>query len=149
MKLLQRGLILTMFALAGLLFAGCGNFKFGNPVGVSTVTLGIGNRSLTQDKDTYNWILSFTLNAYTLPGSPAGVINSFQLQSGGNLTAGLRVESCEATATTDCGPFAVNYSLDFGTTPPPSGSYVITGYTIVGQNGTAYTQVLADPLVIH
>jgi len=149
MKLLQRGLILTLIALAGLFIAGCGNFNFGNPMGVSTVTLSIGNRSLTQDQNTNNWNLSFTLNAYTLPGSPAGVINSFQLQSGGSLTARVWVGGWEATATTDCGPFSVDYSLDLGTDLPPNGSYVITGYTIVGQNGTAYTQVLAEPLVIH
>ncbi len=148
MKLLQRGLTLTLFALAGLFIAGCGNFNFGHPVGVPTVTLGIGDRSLTQDQDTGIWTLSFTLNAYTLPGSPAGVINSFQLQSGGNLTAGLRVEDCEPKTATECGPFTVKYSRGF-TSYPPENSYIITAYTVVGQNGTVYTQVLADPLVIH
>ena len=143
----KRYLLFVSLVLAALV-AGCSNFSYQHPIGVPTVSISLGNRSLAQDRDTLNWVLSFTLNTYTLPGSPAGVINSFQLSSGGSLTAGLRVESCEPSTSTDCGPFKVDYSLEF-TSYPPVGSYEIVSYTVVGQNGSVYTQRLPEPLVIH
>lgn len=140
---------LTFMALvlAGAI-VGCSNFSYQHPIGIPTVSLSLGNRSLTQDAYTGNWILSFTVNAYTLPGSPGGVINAFHLSSGSTLTAGLRVENCEPVTATDCGPFAVDYNIEFASLPPAD-SYVITAYTVVGQNGSVYTERLPEPIVIR
>ena len=121
-----------------LVFAGCSNFSFVRPIGTPTVTIALGDNTLVQDERTGNWILSFTISAYTLPGSAAGVINNFALSSGGYLSAGLRVEQCDPTAETDCGPYSIDYSLTFPSLPPEN-SYVITAYTVVGQNGSSYT----------
>ncbi|WP_293177356.1 hypothetical protein [Oceanithermus sp.] len=147
---MKKYVLAGLFALTAtlLVLTGCSNFSYSNPIGVPTVTLSIGDRSLTQDTNTGLWTLSFSLNAYTLPGSPAGVVNSFALQNGGSLSAGLRVESCGQEVATDCGPFTVNYSFQFAGYPP-EGSYVITAFTVTGQNGTVYQQPLAEPLVIH
>jgi hypothetical protein len=139
-------LLLTLTALFALV--GCGNFNFGNPIGAPTVTLALGDSSLVKDTETGNWTLQFTVNAYTLPGSPAGVVNSFQLQDGGSLTAGLRVEACPATSDNDCGPFTKKYEIQFASYPP-AGSYVITKYTVTGQNASMQTVSLADPLKVH
>ena len=145
---MKKWLLMGVFFLT-LALTACNNFNFGNPVGTSSVTISLGDRSLTKNQDTGVWSLQFTLNAHTLPGSPAGVINSFTLDGGGTLTAGLRVESCPATSQNDCGPFSsVAYTEEFFAIPP-AGSVVVTAYTIVGENGAVYTQKLADPLVIR
>jgi len=130
-----------------MVFVGCSNFSFTRPIGTPTVTISLGGKSLSQDSKG-NWILSFTVNAHTLPGSAAGVINNFALSSGSYLSAGLRVEQCEPTVETDCGPYSIDYSLTFSSLPPEN-SYVITAYTVVGQNGSSYTIDMPEPLVIR
>jgi len=145
---MKKTWLAAVAALLMFVLIGCNNFSYTHPIGIPTISLSLGDRSLTQDERTGKWILSFTMNAHTLPGSPSGVINSFELSSGGFLTAGLRVEGCEPVVSTDCGPFTVNYSLGFATYPPV-GSYVITAYTVVGQNGSKYTERLAEPITIH
>ncbi len=115
-------------------------------IGIPTVTLSTGDSSLTQD-DSGNWQVDFEVRAHTLPGSPAGSISKFELSSGDQIGAGLRVEGCEPKAQTDCGPFTKSYEIGFGATPPAS--LEITGYTLFGQNGTSRNVVLSVPLVIY
>ncbi len=128
--------------------AGCGNFSFQNPIGVPTAVISIGDRSLTQDQTTGNWKLAFSLEARTLPGSPAGVILEFDLDGGGTLEAGRRVERCPATNPEPCGPFVTNYELEFVSYPPP-GSYVVVGYRVMGENGAWMNVRMPQPLKIH
>jgi len=144
---MKKIVFIVLLLTVGMLTS-CGNFKLANPVGIPTLTLGIGDRSLTYDDNSGLWTLEFTLNAYSLPGSPAGIINTYHLAAGGALTAGTRVEGCPPTSDKDCGPFTTNYKLSFGGYPP-EGSYVIDEYIVVGQNGKKLTQSLPEPLVIH
>jgi len=144
-----RWYIILFFAASAMVaLSGCGRFKLGNQIGIPTAQIAIGDRSLTYDQVTHLWTLAFTLNAYNLPGSAGGTINSFNLKNGQKLTAGLYITDCPPKAQENCGPFAVNYSISFASYPPV-GSYVITGYEATGQNGKFMTIDLATPLVIH
>jgi len=145
MKKWWLAIITAVFFLA---LIGCNNFSYRNPIGIPSLSLSLGDRKLTQDKETENWTLHFVMDAYTLPGSPAGVINTFHLANGGSLTAGLRVEECDPAPADECGPFSITYDIDFVDIPPVN-SYVISAYTVVGQNGSVYTQKLAEPIVIR
>lgn len=147
--MIKRALV-GLLALTATLLAvtGCDLSAFTNPIGVPTVSVALGDVSLEQDANTGNWTLSFAVNVYTLPGSPAGVASSFRLQNGGTLSAGLRLDACPSDAPSSCGPFIKNYSLEFSSVPPTN-AYVITAVTVTGENNAVYTQQLADPVVIH
>ena len=141
------GTVALLALFLGLL-VGCSNFSFQNPIGVPSVVVSIGDNSLTQDETTGNWKLAFALEARTLPGSPGGVILEFDLDGGGTLEAGRRVERCPATNAEPCGPFVTNYELEFSTYPTP-GSYVVVGYRVMGENGAWMNVRLPQPLKIH
>ncbi len=141
------GMIGLLLAFLGL-FTACNNFSFQNPIGVPSIVVSIGDSSLTQDEATGNWKLAFTLEARTLPGSPGGVILEFDLDGGGTLEAGRRVERCPATNAEPCGPFTTNYELEF-TSYPPAGSYVVVGYRVMGENGAWMHVRMPQPLKIH
>jgi len=144
----MRTIVFIVLLLTVGMLTSCGNFKITNPVGLPTLSLGIGDRSLTYDNNSGKWTLEFTLNAYSLPGSPAGIINTYHLAAGGSLTAGTRVEGCPPTSDKDCGPFSTSYKLTRNSYPP-EGSFVIDKYVVVGRNGKKLTQSLPEPLVIH
>jgi len=141
--------IVTRLVLASVLagvVSSC-SLDFVKSIGVPTITLSLGDVSRTQDADSGNWELEFSIEAYSLPGSPAGVINEFDLSAGGPLSAGLRVGSCAAETAKDCGPFTKNYTIGMGQNPPAS--LLITGYTAMGQNGQSKHVVLGTPLSIY
>ncbi len=139
-------IILIVAATLAVLISGCGNFRPGNPIGVPTVTISLGERSLTQSEK--GWTLAFTLKVYNLPGSPGGTINSFRLLGGGALTAGLYVSDCPVKTQTNCDPTEAPFKIDLSSYPP-AGTYIITAYDAAGQNGKMLTIKLPTPLIVH
>jgi hypothetical protein len=135
---------ITLALAALLLLAACSSY----PIGTPSAVISISNQSLTQDQKTGNWKLEFQLEARTLPGSPGGVILEYKLDGGGGLSAGRRIERCPATESDPCGPFTTDYTLEF-TSYPPDGSFVVVGYTVMGENGAVATISLPAPLRIH
>ncbi len=142
---MKRWIGFMTLALAALaLLAACSSY----PIGTPSAVISINNQSLTQDQDTGNWKLEFQLEARTLPGSPGGVILEYKLDGGGSLSAGRRIERCPTTEPDPCGPFTTNYTLEF-TSLPPAGSFVVVGYTVMGENGAVATISLPAPLRIY
>ena len=133
----------TLVALL-VLFAACSFDAVTSPIGLPTVSLSVDNVQMSSDGTQTS--LSFTINAYTLPGSPAGTIVTYTF-SDGTALSGPRVEACPATATTDCGPYAVDFSATFAGTLPPEGLSIVS-YVVVGQNGASATRTLPEPIVV-
>jgi len=138
---------LGVFAAAVLLaaLAGCDYSAFTNPIGVPSVALSVSNVNTTSNDEGVT--LSFTIDTYTKPGSPAGTINKFTFTNDLEV-AGPRVEACPADAATACGPYTTEVSLTYAVAPEP-GSVSITSCTIVGDNGAVYEYELPDPLVVY
>jgi len=144
----MRRWLLFILAGAPLVLAACSNFSFNNPIGVPTLELGVEGGGVTLDPNTGKYILTFSINAYTLQGSPGGSINKFRLQGGKTLSAGIRVDACPVTASSPCGPFTTSYSFVFDL-PPPEGTYTVVAYDVVGDNGAFMTITLPLPLQVY
>ena len=144
---MRRGFVLGIFLAVGLLLGACGNFSFRHPMGIPTITYpDIGDFAMSSEAGTYT--ISFTLNTYTLPGSPGGTI-SFRLQSGDLLPgSAMRVNACPGTADENCGPFSNRYGVNFDA-PPSEGDLVIVSYQAVGDNGNMLEVRLPTPLRIY
>jgi len=133
----------SMLAAAMFLvvLAGCNLSAISHPVGIPTATLSVS------DVSNYGTTLSFTIKAYTPPGSPGGTINKFTFADG-NVLAGPRLEACPITSKKDCGPFSIVVTISTSSTLA-NGSVAIVSYTVVGENGAAFEQELPTPLIIY
>ena len=145
----------ALLSLAVGLLVSCNNFSFQHPMGIPTASISVGDRSLTSSETTIGdevhilWTLAFTIEARTLPGSGGGVIHSYSLEGGGSLSAGTRVEACPSDSEEPCGPFVTSYSFEYLDSPPAEGSYVITGYDVVSDNGAVLHITLPAKLQIR
>ena len=144
----MRRWLLLILASAPIVLAACSNFSFNNPIGLPTVVLSSGAPSVSFDATAGTWTLAFSIEARTLPGSPGGTINRFHLASGGQLSAGIRVEACPTTSTSPCTPVTASYVFT-DVTLPPKGTYTVVGYDVVGDNGSSMTVSLPLPLQIY
>ena len=129
-------------ALLLLVLAACGL-----ELGVPTVKLALGDVNMSQDQETGEWNLAFTIEAYTLPGSPGGTILYYELEGGEQLTSWTRVASCPADSAEPCGPFVDNYTITYLARPEP-GSVVIVAYKVMGDNERTARVVLPEPLKV-
>ena len=153
MKKWMGALTLAFVALA-LTLSACDFSVFTNPIGVPTVALSVQNVQAQYDANSGSTTLSFTIDAYPLPGSPAGTVASLTLELNDGTTvqevplAGFRVEACSVDATTTCAPSSTSVSFSLGGGVPP-GSIVLTAYTAVGDNGASMTRILNEPLAVY
>lgn len=129
---------ILMSATLLFLMAGCDFGVFTRPAGMPTVTVTVGDVNLDSEA------LTFTINAYVIPGSPSGTIRKYTLSDGTEI-AGPRLNSC-APGGEACGPYKTNVSIK----PPPSQANLsIVSYTAEGDASCIYTQEFVTPIPIY
>jgi len=152
MKKWMGTLTLAFVALA-LTLSACDFSVFSNPIGVPTVSLSVNNVEAKADTNTNLMTLSFTVDAYPLPGSPAGTVASLTLELNDGSAiyqvplAGFHVEACPPDAAATCATSTTSVTFTLGILDP--GSISLTAYTAIGENGSSMTRTLPAPLAVY
>ncbi len=138
----------------GLALAGCNNDLGVYTVGAPTAIINF--KTITASLASGQGSVGYTIEAYSVPGSPAGIVQAFVTRSGLDLPIGLYVEKCIVSGTggainqKPCGPFASGaISQSFPSTSLED--FDIVGLRVQALNG--YSKVVqwtgSQPLLVQ
>ena len=136
--------------VASLALTGCNNFRLETSIPTFELALASSKVNSVTSGSTTTYSLDFQLEAYTLPGSPAGTIVAINLVGGQQLPAGIIApDSCPTNSSKLCGPYTLSASLNLGTTPPSPGSVKVESVVVKGLTGNSRLSPLPVPLPIY